>query len=680
MGISGLLPLLKSIQKPCNLKKFAGLTIGIDAYGWLHRGTIACAIELATGKPTTKYVKFAMDRVRMLLHFGVVPYLVFDGDYLPSKAATEEGRAIRREESRRKGLQFKELGKISQAHHELQKAIDVTPVMARELIEELKAMGIEYVVAPYEADAQLVYLERKGIIQGILSEDSDLLVFGAKRLLTKLDQYGDCIEINRRDFAACREVSLTGWTDADFRRMAILSGCDYLANINKMGLKTAYRLVRKHKSIEKILKMLQFDGQFRVPVGYLEDFKKAELTFLHQRVYCPISKTIVMHTDIQEGNQDEADKDMPFIGASMKPEIAQGVASGDLHPMTKEPIIIVRKTRTATKPTTKLTAKPAMHPLRRVTIGAPSDLKPRKPIDAFFKSTRIPLAELDPNSFTPSPSQRRLLSAQSNSTWYSSPAPCREPENRTPTPAIRIGRTLGTPRTPLSAPPPQKRQRLCSGSLETPTASRTSSEDEESTGVSKFFIPKKPKKMDVNIWSDDSVEAIMAEIPDISTESIEVKEKRLKVWEEDKRPNGSQRKSLGRTIRKESSTASTILTGSTSSSGIDLSQATTVTTVTASPSQSSSNVCEESIKKGLDRFRYQKRGRSVSAEVLTPETVHDLPALPLSDSAETSFRGSEDFIVPNSEDDGDGEECLDEVKPDRGLDLGRFAFKPRSSR
>jgi hypothetical protein len=53
---TGLLPLLKSIQKPCNLKKYAGQTIGVDAYGWLHRGTAACAIDLALDKPTTKYV------------------------------------------------------------------------------------------------------------------------------------------------------------------------------------------------------------------------------------------------------------------------------------------------------------------------------------------------------------------------------------------------------------------------------------------------------------------------------------------------------------------------------------------------------------------------------------------------------------------------------------------------
>lgn len=59
-ALQGLLPLLKSIHKPCNLKGFAGQTIGVDAYGWLHRGTVACAIDLALEKPTTKYTSNAM--------------------------------------------------------------------------------------------------------------------------------------------------------------------------------------------------------------------------------------------------------------------------------------------------------------------------------------------------------------------------------------------------------------------------------------------------------------------------------------------------------------------------------------------------------------------------------------------------------------------------------------------
>ena len=151
----------------------------------------------------------------------------FDGDYLPSKAGTEQERAQKRRESKALGLDLLKRGKVSQAHLELQKSVDVTPEMARQMIEELKYHNIKYVVAPYEADSQLAYMERKGIIDAILSEDSDLLVFGAKCLITKLDKYGECVEINRNLFTACREISLAGWSDADFRRMAMLSGCDY---------------------------------------------------------------------------------------------------------------------------------------------------------------------------------------------------------------------------------------------------------------------------------------------------------------------------------------------------------------------------------------------------------------------------------------------------------------------
>ena len=59
--------MLKSIQKPCNLAKFAGQTIGVDAYGWLHRGTVACAIDLALGKPTTKYTGLSCDLPQLTL-------------------------------------------------------------------------------------------------------------------------------------------------------------------------------------------------------------------------------------------------------------------------------------------------------------------------------------------------------------------------------------------------------------------------------------------------------------------------------------------------------------------------------------------------------------------------------------------------------------------------------------
>ena len=55
MGISGLLPLLKSIQRAGHVKEFSNAIVGIDAYVWLHKGVISCAAELAHGQPTTRY-------------------------------------------------------------------------------------------------------------------------------------------------------------------------------------------------------------------------------------------------------------------------------------------------------------------------------------------------------------------------------------------------------------------------------------------------------------------------------------------------------------------------------------------------------------------------------------------------------------------------------------------------
>lgn len=52
MGIQGLLPMLKPIQKDVHLSKFSGQTIGVDTYCWLHKGAYGCAVEIVEGKET----------------------------------------------------------------------------------------------------------------------------------------------------------------------------------------------------------------------------------------------------------------------------------------------------------------------------------------------------------------------------------------------------------------------------------------------------------------------------------------------------------------------------------------------------------------------------------------------------------------------------------------------------
>lgn len=114
-------------------------------------------------------------------------------------------------------------GQHSEAYECYKKCVDITPQMAYQLIKALRAEGISYIVAPYEADAQMAYLERQGIVDGIITEDSDLVVFGCKNLLFKLGHDGSCVQVRHDDLAAVKDCSLFGWGDKELRWMAVSS-------------------------------------------------------------------------------------------------------------------------------------------------------------------------------------------------------------------------------------------------------------------------------------------------------------------------------------------------------------------------------------------------------------------------------------------------------------------------
>ena len=560
--------------------------------------------------PHRRHIQYALNRVKMLLHFGVKPYMVFDGDFLPSKAKTEASRAESREKHKRQGTEFLKAGKKSLAYAEFQKAIDITPEMARYLIEELKKLDVPYVVAPYEADAQLVYLERKGLIDGILSEDSDLLVFGCKLLITKLDKFGNCVEINRRDFCAVREVSLTGWTDTDFRRMAILSGCDYLAGIRGTGLKTAYRYMRKYKTAEKVVQRLRFEGKATISEDYLPQFYQAELTFLHQRVFCPEKRELVLLTE----DPSNKAQDLPFIGANVEPELARAIAAGDVNPITKKPILV----HVQPAPSKKYSPK---RPRAPSTVGAsfpsgsngpqPVSRPPvpagNKPINSYFKKNdRIPMGEMDRNCFAVDPQTVAALTHNGlvprvfplprpylpaaratreggfprATTTPGAPRLRRRPEPISSTlDSIRVEdnatrrRSVGSgvgPNSSPSAPRPSKKARLCEETAEVEEKLRTNKVNEVQR--SKFFPTPGAVATTTNgngdetqgqlasekegyLFSDDSIEEALLALPDLDGFKAPAKPRKSIAIFEDNGGEGSR--STTQAESRESTTSET---------------------------------------------------------------------------------------------------------------------------
>lgn len=87
-----------------------------------------------------------------------------------------------REINRRKANELMQMGQHAEARNLIKRSIDITHEMALKLIKECHKMNIDCIVAPYEADAQLAYLNINRIVDVVITEDSDLILFGCKKV------------------------------------------------------------------------------------------------------------------------------------------------------------------------------------------------------------------------------------------------------------------------------------------------------------------------------------------------------------------------------------------------------------------------------------------------------------------------------------------------------------------
>ena len=221
----------------------------------------------------------------MVTNAGVIPVVVFDGGRLPMKLHVEQTRTKGRHQHRAEADALWKEGKQELAIRKYAEGIAITGQMAYEFIKVLKQKKIQYVVAPYEADAEMAYLYREGIVSTILTEDSDLLAFGCDRVLFKLDHEGYGYEIDLHNLGKATELNFAYFSKDMFVKMCILNGCDYLPSIKGVGIKKAHKLVKQSSDIREIIRLLERERKYVVPTNYEHDFEKAFLTFKFQTVY-----------------------------------------------------------------------------------------------------------------------------------------------------------------------------------------------------------------------------------------------------------------------------------------------------------------------------------------------------------------------------------------------------------
>ena len=84
-----------------------------------------------------------------------------------------------------------EEGDIEGARRGYSRSLVLRQRMVDLFMDILKEIEIEFVVAPYEADAQMAYMVKQGIADFAISEDSDLIAYGCPKQLMKLDFFGN---------------------------------------------------------------------------------------------------------------------------------------------------------------------------------------------------------------------------------------------------------------------------------------------------------------------------------------------------------------------------------------------------------------------------------------------------------------------------------------------------------
>ncbi|KAF8636068.1 hypothetical protein AX17_003824 [Amanita inopinata Kibby_2008] len=235
MGVAGLWEVLKPAAETRSMTDVAvtdgfianpqglrGFRLGIDASIWFFHAEYGREGE----NPVLRTLFF---RCATLMRTTFLPLFVFDGPKRPD---------------------FKRGKKINKTAHKL------IPGM-KAIIE---AFGFEWRMAPAEAEAELAYLNRVGIIDGILSDDVDNFLFGATTLIRNISN-------NLSGNRANPILNCQGKDDKNHTRMyrsskilthpsisltrggliliGLLSGGDYAqAGLPGCGISTAHALAR----------------------------------------------------------------------------------------------------------------------------------------------------------------------------------------------------------------------------------------------------------------------------------------------------------------------------------------------------------------------------------------------------------------------------------------------------
>jgi flap endonuclease-1 len=275
-----------------DFKSLSGKSVAIDAYNALYQ--FLAIIRQPDGTPLkdrsgriTSHLSGLFYRTVNLVEMGIKVAYVFDGIPPALKEVEIKRRAKVKAEALVKYEQALQEGKVEKARSYAQMTSRLKDYMAEDSKRLLTELGVPWIQAPSEGEAQAAYLTRKGATDYCASQDYDSLLFGATVLVRnvtisgrrKIPRKNVYVEVVPEIMKLDHVLKELGVTREQLIDVAMLVGTDFNPDgVKGIGPKTALKLIKQHGSIEETLTELK-DAEFPVePKRIREIFLNPKVT------------------------------------------------------------------------------------------------------------------------------------------------------------------------------------------------------------------------------------------------------------------------------------------------------------------------------------------------------------------------------------------------------------------
>ena len=194
-----------------------------------------------------------------LLEKNIRPVYVFDGAMPDLKQKESSERRRKREEAEKEWKKLKEEGKISEAYSKATQSSKLTGDMIEESKELLDAMGIPWVQASSEGEAQAAFMVGDEVY-AVGSQDWDCMLFGADKMVrnltsrkTRKTSSGQRKEVKQERIELEEVLEELGLSREQLVMLGMVMGTDFNDGIHGIGPKKGLEMVKDYGSLEGLM-------------------------------------------------------------------------------------------------------------------------------------------------------------------------------------------------------------------------------------------------------------------------------------------------------------------------------------------------------------------------------------------------------------------------------------------